>query len=137
MSELSNDLRESLEEVREIMEGKRHAARTTAYKGYIRVEVRENGETVWTLREASKELRRTNLSQYRSPGELLQAVRKTLGQSQSGMAEILGISKATYQNWEHDRVRPQGPAVSLIKMVIENPVALMKASRSQRELNAI
>ncbi len=136
-SELYEAVKEGLEEILDVVQGNREFAKETLYQDFIRIEVKEHGKTVWTLRKAMKTLRATDLSGYEKPAELLQAVRKILGQSQSGMAAILGIPKATYQNWEHGRVQPRGPSKSLIRMAISNPYELMKASTSKNELVAL
>ncbi|GMQ82674.1 MAG: hypothetical protein BMS9Abin05_2132 [Rhodothermia bacterium] len=136
-NKLYSELIESLEEVLAVERGEREAASETYYRGYIRVLEKENGETVWTLKEAAVELRKTDLSVYKTAADLLKAVRSILWQSQRGMAELLGIPKATYVNWEQGRVQPRGPSVSLIKMVINNPYELMKASVSTRKLTAL
>ena len=136
-NEINKGLRDSLKEVLAVVEGEREPTSETRLRGFIRVEEKENGETVWTLKDAAAELRNTDLSGHQTPAELLKAVRTILCQSQTGMSEILGIPKSTYVNWEQGRVQPKGPSISLIKMVINNSYELMKASVSTRDLNAL
>jgi DNA-binding transcriptional regulator YiaG len=62
--------------------------------------------------------------------EEVKAWRKWLGKerrlkrpaSQREAAEFLGISVRTLQNWEIARTRPSGPALGLLRRVMDGPV---------------
>ena len=49
------------------------------------------------------------------------------GLSQTGFAELLGVSIKTLQNWEQGRTQPSGAANTLIKVAMHSPKVLLKA----------
>ena len=55
------------------------------------------------------------------------AARRKLGLSQSGFAELLGISIRTLHHWEHGTRRPSGAARVLLRIATENPEVVLKA----------
>ena len=54
-------------------------------------------------------------------------IRKKLQVSQSQFAMMIGVSKATLQNWEQGRREPDGPAKALLRIVDKNPKAVIEA----------
>jgi putative transcriptional regulator len=44
------------------------------------------------------------------------ALRRFVGLTQEQFAEALGISVRTLQNWEQDRVKPDGPGLALLRI---------------------
>lgn len=40
---------------------------------------------------------------------------------------MIGVSKATLQNWEQGRRKPEGPAKALLTIVDKNPAAVLAA----------
>jgi putative transcriptional regulator len=44
------------------------------------------------------------------------AVRKKTGLSQDKFARLMGVSPATYRNWEQGRRRPRGAAMALLRI---------------------
>lgn len=54
-------------------------------------------------------------------------VRGKLQVSQSQFALMIGVSRATLQNWEQGRREPEGPAKALLKVVEKNPKAVLEA----------
>jgi len=54
-------------------------------------------------------------------------VRRQLNMSQSEMARVMLIPKATLQSWEQGRRRPEGPALVLIRVMSRNPDAIVSA----------
>ena len=54
-------------------------------------------------------------------------VRRQLKMSQSEMARVMLIPKATLQSWEQGRRRPEGPALVLIQVISRNPDAIVSA----------
>jgi len=54
-------------------------------------------------------------------------VRNKLHVSQSQFALMIGVSRATLQNWEQGRREPEGPAKALLKVVEKNPKAVLEA----------
>ncbi len=52
------------------------------------------------------------------------------GLSQTGFAELLGVSIKTLQNWEQGRTQPSGAANTLIKVAMHSPKAIVKAIAS-------
>lgn len=60
----------------------------------------------------------------------IRAIRERLGLSQSEFALMIGVSVSTLQNWEQGRRTPEGPARALLKVVEENPEAVLEALAS-------
>ena len=58
------------------------------------------------------------------PDPDVKAIRERTGLSQTRFAYLIGVRPKTLQNWEQHRVRPAGPARSLLKIVELNPEAL-------------
>jgi len=57
----------------------------------------------------------------------VKAIREKTGLSQARFAIIMGVSVRTLQNWEQGHRTPQGPAVSLLRIVEKDPEAALKA----------
>ncbi len=58
----------------------------------------------------------------------VQAIRESMGLSQSAFAAMLGVSSRTLQDWEQGRRKPCGPALSLLKVVTaKRPDAIREA----------
>jgi putative transcriptional regulator len=57
----------------------------------------------------------------------IKKIRRRLGISQSNLALMIGVSKATLQNWEQGRRKPKGPAKALLRVFAEDPKAVVKA----------
>jgi len=60
------------------------------------------------------------------PAEV-QRIRNKLHVSQSQFAMMIGVSKATLQNWEQGRREPEGPAKAFLRVVDKNPQAVLEA----------
>ena len=82
--------------------------------------VREGGAIV---RGHQKPARQTSIG---APG--VREIRERTHLSQSELAQLIGVSIETLQNWEQDRRRPTGPAVALLRII---------AHESQLAVNAI
>lgn len=57
----------------------------------------------------------------------VKAIRQKTGLSQARFAIVMGVSVRTLQNWEQGHRTPQGPAVSLLRIVEYDPQAALKA----------
>lgn len=57
----------------------------------------------------------------------VKAIREKTGLSQARFAIIMGVSVRTLQNWEQGHRTPQGPAVSLLRIVEYDPQIALKA----------
>lgn len=57
----------------------------------------------------------------------IKKMREDLHKSQPEFADLIGVSVATLRNWEQGRRYPVGPARALLKVVSENPKAVLKA----------
>jgi len=57
----------------------------------------------------------------------IKKMRESLHKSQPEFASMIGVSVATLRNWEQGRRHPIGPARALLKVVSENPRAVLKA----------
>lgn len=58
------------------------------------------------------------------PDPDVKAIRERTGLSQTRFAYLIGVKPKTLQNWEQRRVRPAGPARTLLRIVAANPDAL-------------
>jgi DNA-binding transcriptional regulator YiaG len=54
-------------------------------------------------------------------------IRAKLKVSQSQFAYLLGVKVATLQNWEQNRTQPEGPAVTLLRVISFNPNVVIEA----------
>jgi putative transcriptional regulator len=54
------------------------------------------------------------------------ALRRFVGLTQGQFAEALGISVRTLQNWEQDRVKPDGPGLALLRIAARDPRVVRK-----------
>lgn len=54
-------------------------------------------------------------------------VRERLGLSQQELADLLGISRRTLENWEQGRREPTGAAKVLLKVAERHPKAVLEA----------
>lgn len=54
-------------------------------------------------------------------------IRSKLHVSQGEFATMIGVSKATLQNWEQGRRVPDGPANALLRVVEKKPEAVLEA----------
>lgn len=57
----------------------------------------------------------------------VKTIREKTGLTQARFAIIMGVSVRTLQNWEQGHRTPQGPAVSLLRIVEKDPEAALKA----------
>jgi len=84
---------------------------------------------VESIKQAGKirrgEMKASRVEEFR-PADI-RSIRERLEMSQSQFALMIGVSVSTLQNWEQGRRRPEGPARALLKIVAENPRAVVKA----------
>ncbi len=80
--------------------------------GYVR---RKIDSEVWRRRQAA--IHATSVS----------GVRERLGLSQQELAELLGISRRTLENWEQGRREPTGAAKVLLRVAERHPKAVLEA----------
>ena len=64
---------------------------------------------------------------YSFPSPDVAAIRKSMGLSQDKFARRFGLSPATVRDWEHGRRRPDGPALSLLKVIQYAPETVERA----------
>ena len=60
----------------------------------------------------------------------IKRIRNRLHVSQSQFCLMIGVSRATLQNWEQGRRAPEGPAKALLRVVEKRPEAVLEALRS-------
>jgi putative transcriptional regulator len=86
-------------------------------------------ELVESLEDAGKirkgQLRASRISEYKPVD--VKKIRSRLHVSQNQFALMIGVSKATLQNWEQGRRKPEGPAQALLTIVDRNPAAVLAA----------
>ena len=116
-------LTQGIEEATEIMAGARQPARVRKYTGRILTHIIEDGQTVWTL-DGHHDVKVPDTA---TAGERVLAIRTALRQSQSGFAELLGVSLGTLQGWEQDRREPNGSAKKLLDVSYRAPEILIGA----------
>ncbi len=87
------------------------------------------GELVESLKEAKQiqngKLKASRVFNYQPVD--VKKIRAKLHISQSQFALMIGVSKATLQNWEQGRRKPEGPAKALLTIVEKNPQAVLTA----------
>ena len=57
----------------------------------------------------------------------VKAIREKLRFSQNEFAHLIGVSANTIQNWEQGRRKPEGPAITLLRITERNPKAILEA----------
>lgn len=57
----------------------------------------------------------------------VKAIRAKLHVSQNEFAHMIGVSENTIQNWEQGRRKPEGPAITLLRITEINPKAVLEA----------
>jgi putative transcriptional regulator len=57
----------------------------------------------------------------------IKRIRNRLHVSQSQFSLMIGVSKATLQNWEQGRRQPEGAAKALLRVVDKQPQAVIEA----------
>ncbi len=57
----------------------------------------------------------------------IKRIRNRLHVSQSQFSLMIGVSKATLQNWEQGRRQPEGAAKALLRVVDKQPQAVLEA----------
>lgn len=81
--------------------------------------VQEAGAVYRSEKEASRQFQFSPLD--------VKAIRNKTGLSQARFAVLMGVSVRTLQNWEQGHRTPQGPAVSLLRIVDKEPEVALKA----------
>jgi len=89
-------------------------------------------ELVTSVKEAGKirkgKARPSRVFIYSGPD--VKRIRERMGVSQGDLASMIGVSRATLQNWEQGRRTPHGPARALLRIFEKNPRAVVKALAS-------
>ncbi|MYM85832.1 helix-turn-helix domain-containing protein [Rugamonas sp. FT82W] len=55
------------------------------------------------------------------------AARKSTGLTSAEFAKLLGVSVRTLEDWEQGRQQPEGAALTLLSIALDNPEALLAA----------
>lgn len=121
--DLGADLVEAAAEMVAIERGVAEPARERVYRGNVLVEVREAGQTAWTLDGAGAPA---------GPDPDPAVIRARLRQTQEGIAELLGVSVKTYRNWEQGQRTPRGPARRLLEVASRHPTAFLPDEAAPR-----
>lgn len=74
---------------------------------------------------AGKTVRGARSSEVAEPD--VRAIREAASISQSQFAKLIGVNLRTLQNWEQHRTRPTGPARVLLRIVANDPRAVVEA----------
>ncbi len=83
-------------------------------------EVPELGDEDFAKAIPAKVRRRLRKGDFRS-GDDIASLRKFTGLTQTQFATAMGISVHTLRNWEQGRRRPEGPAISLLRIAARHP----------------
>ncbi|MDH5195581.1 MAG: helix-turn-helix domain-containing protein [Nitrospira sp.] len=90
-------------------------------------------ELLTSIRQAGR-IRRGTLKPARvtmfRPADV-KSIREKLKMSQAQFALMIGVSVATFRNWEQGRRIPDGPALALLRVAARNPHAVAEALHSQ------
>ena len=81
--------------------------------------IKEAGQIVRGKRKPARKFRVEPLD--------VKTVREKTGLSQMRFALLMGVSIKTLQNWEQGRRKPHGPAISLLRIVKNDPRSAVKA----------
>jgi len=84
--------------------------------------IKEAGEISIGIKKPSR------IYSYQTPD--IKEIRKRLHVSQAEFALMIGVSRATLQNWEQGRREPDGPARALLQIADKNPKAVFEALHS-------
>ena len=89
-------------------------------------------ELTQSIREAGQIVRGKRKPSRRVRVELpdVKTIREKTGLSQARFALLMGVSIRTLQNWEQGRRKPQGPAISLLRIVKHDPRKALRALRA-------
>jgi len=63
-------------------------------------------------------------------GEDIAALRRFVGLTQEEFARAVGISVHTLRNWEQGRRKPEGPAITLLRIAARHPRIIRENLRS-------
>ena len=66
-------------------------------------------------------LRRRLVKGLFESGDDIAALRRFTGLTQTQFAQAMGISVHTLRNWEQGRRKPEGPAISLLRIAAKHP----------------
>ena len=66
-------------------------------------------------------LRKRIISGKFDSGQDIAALRRFVGLTQVQFADAMGISVHTLRNWEQGRRRPEGPAISILRIAARHP----------------
>lgn len=53
-------------------------------------------------------------------GAIIKDLRKTIGTTQIGLADLIGVSTRTVESWESNRAEPNRPAQKLLTLLMED-----------------
>jgi DNA-binding transcriptional regulator YiaG len=71
-------------------------------------------------------LRRRFIRGQFDSGTDISTLRRFIGLTQQQFAQVMGISIHTLRNWEQGRRKPEGPAVSLLRIAARHPRILLE-----------
>lgn len=57
----------------------------------------------------------------------IQSARRPLGLSQEQFADVFGVSASTLRKWEQGQYAPSGAATALLKVIAQEPDAVLRA----------
>ena len=69
----------------------------------------------------------TNIIEHKPDAIDVKAIREKTGMSQQKFCATFGISIGTLRHWEQGLRAPRGPARVLLKVISQNPKAIIKA----------
>jgi putative transcriptional regulator len=81
---------------------------------------------------AEGDKKRAKAHRVRVPDTDVARLRKKLGLSQSDFAATFGVNVGTVRNWEQGIRQPRGPARVLLRVIRQNPKAVLDALSPER-----
>lgn len=134
MDNLGKAAKKGLKEALTVTRGEKTAKTETIIRDGVVLEIREKGETVFSLKEAFKTAQVLSVEAYDSTADFLKTYRDIVGQTQETMARLYGADVSTYRNWEQGHRSPNSAVRQLMALSVFEPAAFFRMAKANREL---
>ncbi|GMQ82541.1 MAG: hypothetical protein BMS9Abin05_1995 [Rhodothermia bacterium] len=134
MGNLGRGAKKGLKEALSITRGEKTAKTETIIRDGVVLEIREKGETVFSLKETFKTAQVLSVEAYDNTADFLRTYRDIVGQTQETMARLYGADVSTYRNWEQGHRNPNSAVRQLMALSVFEPAAFFRMAKANREL---